>query len=626
MKFDKETLIVVLIAGALLLVWFFFFPKWQAEKIRERDKLAFEAAAAAEKQKILDQESELLREKQRALNSPASGKAEGDLSSSATGSSGPVAPGASVSGAAAQEASLPGQADAEAMIAGKEEIIANELAEAVVNTATGAVERITLKCFRTADGAEDVVIGAKSPEKTFQMNSLAGCRLLSSSSRKEGESKLLLTRKFIRTEEGRSSSFTVKQIYEFRPDTYQIQYTLTLVNPEKLPLHFPELAVWASGVPTLKHLAGDKVYTERHNVDYCLAAGHSVVSADPSMSDEKYARTGTDQPVVWVGSTNKYFASLLFAADPFSGGAELTRTYYPDSSGKGNYSYPAIAGVYRDVLVPENAKREFEFTYYCGPKEINLIRELPESAMEVMHLSYFSWMDFLARPLLRLLNYLKELSGSYGWAIILLTIMVRVVFWPVTQKANNSMRKMQKLQPKVAELRTKYKDNPQEMNMKMMELYKAEKVNPLGGCQPILLQLPVFFALYSALDAAVELRQTSFWWIADLSKPDLVGPTIGLPFLGQVGLHPLVLMMTGLMVLQQKMTPSMADPAQQKIMMMMPVIMLVMLYNLPAGLTLYWTVSQVFSILQMKYSQYVAKLEEAKEQGSSGKNQKKKTA
>ena len=122
MKFDKETLIVVLIAGALLLVWFFFFPKWQAEKIRERDKLAFEAAAAAEKQKILDQESELLREKQRALNSPASGKAEGDLSSSATGSSGPVAPGASVSGAAAQEASLPGQADAEAMIAGKEKI------------------------------------------------------------------------------------------------------------------------------------------------------------------------------------------------------------------------------------------------------------------------------------------------------------------------------------------------------------------------------------------------------------------------------------------------------------------------------------------------------------------------
>ena len=156
----------------------------------------------------------------------------------------------------------------------------------------------------------------------------------------------------------------------------------------------------------------------------------------------------------------------------------------------------------------------------------------------------------------------------------------------------------------------------------MMELYREEKVNPVGGCLPILLQLPVFFALYSVLESAVELRHVSFLWAADLTKPDLVGP----PLLFGYGIHPLILIMTVLMVIQQKMTPSMADPAQQKIMMMMPVIMLVMLYNLPAGLTLYWTVSQVFSILQMKYSQYVAKLEEAKEQGSSGKNQKKKTA
>ncbi len=615
MKLDKETLIVVLIAGALLLAWFFFFPKWQAEKIRERDKLALEAAAAAEKQKILDQESERLREEQAALKkqtaaAESAGERGGFSSSASSGT--------------ASSAALPGAA-AEERIAGKEEIIANELAEAVVNTATGAVERVTLKCFRTADGAEDVVIGAKSPEKTFQMNAFPGYRLISATSQREGDSRLLLTREFAGTEEGKAP-FTLHQTYEIKKGTYQIRYTLKVSNSGKQPLPLRELAVWTSGVPTLKYLAGDKVYTERHNVEYCLASGHSVVSVDPSTSEEKFGRAGTSQEVAWVGSTNKYFASLLFPKDPFTGGAELNRTYYPDSAGKDNYSYPAVAGIYRDVLVPENASREFEFTYYCGPKEINLIRELPESAMEVMHLSYFSWMDFLARPLLRLLNYLKELSGSYGWAIILLTIMVRVVFWPVTQKANNSMRKMQKLQPKVAELRTKYKDNPQEMNMKMMELYKAEKVNPLGGCLPILLQLPVFFALYSALDAAVELRQTSFWWITDLSKPDLVGPTIGLPFLGQVGLHPLVLLMTGLMMLQQKMTPSMADPAQQKIMMMMPVIMLVMLYNLPAGLTLYWTVSQVFSILQMKYSQYIARLEEAKEQGPSGNNQKKKTA
>ena len=206
-------------------------------------------------------------------------------------------------------------------------------------------------------------------------------------------------------------------------------------------------------------------------------------------------------------------------------------------------------------------------------------------------------------------DYLKGLSGSYGIAIILLTVIVRVVFWPVTQRANNSMRKMAKIQPKIKELREKYKERPQEMNAKMMELYREEKVNPVGGCLPILLQLPVFFALSSVLESAVELRHVSFLWAADLTKPDLVDP----PLLFGYGIHPLILIMTVLMVIQQKMTPSTMDPMQQKMMMAMPVIMLVMLYNLPSGLTLYWTVSQIFSILQMKYSQYIAKREDEKE-------------
>ena len=184
---------------------------------------------------------------------------------------------------------------------------------------------------------------------------------------------------------------------------------------------------------------------------------------------------------------------------------------------------------------------------------------------------------FLCIPFAFLLRWFYTLTGSYGVAIILLTIIVRVVFWPVTQKANNSMRKMQKVGPMVKELKEKYKDNPQLMNQKMMELYRKEGVNPLGGCLPILLQIPVFLALYSALDASVELRHVSFLWAADLTKPDLVGPQ----FLFGYGIHPLILIMTALMVWQQKMTPTTgADPMQQKMMMFMPIIMLVMLYNL----------------------------------------------
>jgi YidC/Oxa1 family membrane protein insertase len=221
-----------------------------------------------------------------------------------------------------------------------------------------------------------------------------------------------------------------------------------------------------------------------------------------------------------------------------------------------------------------------------------------------MHLAWGP-LDWLAKFMLVALIMLKSFCGSYGWSIIVLTIIVRVVFWPVTQKANNSMKKMQKLQPKVAEIKEKFKDNPQQMNAKVMELYKIEKVNPLGGCLPILLQIPVFFALYATLDGAVELRQVSFLWAADLSRPDTIAVIFGVP------LNPLVLVMTALMVLQQKMTPAPADPMQQKMMMFMPVVMLFVLYSLPSGLTLYWTVSQVFSILQLYMTQKMGKVQPA---------------
>jgi YidC/Oxa1 family membrane protein insertase len=131
------------------------------------------------------------------------------------------------------------------------------------------------------------------------------------------------------------------------------------------------------------------------------------------------------------------------------------------------------------------------------------------------------------------------------------------------------------------------------LNTKMMELYRKEGVNPMGGCLPILLQIPVFFALYATLDGAVELRQVPFWWATDLAAPDTVARIFGLP------INPLVLAMTLLMVVQQRLTPTAMDPMQQKMMMIMPIVMLFFLYNLPSGLTLYWTVSQIFSILQM---------------------------
>ena len=145
------------------------------------------------------------------------------------------------------------------------------------------------------------------------------------------------------------------------------------------------------------------------------------------------------------------------------------------------------------------------------------------------------------------------------------------------------------------------------MNTKTMELYREQKVNPLGGCLPILLQIPVFLALYSTLDAAVELRQVSFWWAGDLCKPDTVAVILGLP------INPLILAMTLLMFLQQKMTPSAMEPMQQKMMLAMPFVMLFFLYSLPSGLTLYWTVSQIISIIQLLINNRAAADEKPKD-------------
>ena len=163
---------------------------------------------------------------------------------------------------------------------------------------------------------------------------------------------------------------------------------------------------------------------------------------------------------------------------------------------------------------------------------------------------------------------------------------------------------MQSVQPKFKELREKYKDNPQLLNQKMAELYRAEGVNPFAGCLPVLLQIPIFFALYAMLDNAIDLRHVSFLWCKNLAAADTIfSIPLGfeLPFLkiSAIPVNPLVLAMTVLMVIQQRMTPMSMDPAQKKMMAFMPVIMLLFLFDLPSGLTLYWTVSNLFSILQL---------------------------
>jgi YidC/Oxa1 family membrane protein insertase len=246
-----------------------------------------------------------------------------------------------------------------------------------------------------------------------------------------------------------------------------------------------------------------------------------------------------------------------------------------------------------ETLAP-GATNTYDYKLFYGPKKLTMLNEVGFNLGKIV---YFGWFDIIAKPMLYLLNWFYSVVHNYGVAIILVTIILKAIFWPITQKGLKSMKNMQKLQPKVVKLKEKYKDDPTRMNQEMMSLYKTYKVNPLGGCLPMVLQIPVFFALYKVLLQSIELRHAPFMlWINDLSAPDRLYLGFDLPYLG--GLPVLTLLMGASMFLQQKMTPTTADPTQAKIMMFLPLIFTVMFVNFASGLVLYWFVNNLLSILQ----------------------------
>lgn len=235
----------------------------------------------------------------------------------------------------------------------------------------------------------------------------------------------------------------------------------------------------------------------------------------------------------------------------------------------------------------------WSFSLYTGPKEYDRLAALGKSQQDVMNFGFWGAVSVV---LLKSMNFCHRLIPNYGVAIILITIAIKLIFWPIQAKSIKSMKEMQKFQPLMTKLREKHKDDPQRLNAEMMKLYKEHKVNPFSGCLPMLVQIPVFFALFAMLRSAIELRGAPFLWIADLSQPDTIFKIAGLP------INPLPLIMTGAMVWQQKLTPTTGDAQQAKMMMFMPLIMLVFFYNSSAGLALYWTVQQLLSIAQQWWS------------------------
>ena len=353
----------------------------------------------------------------------------------------------------------------------------------------------------------------------------------------------------------------------------------------------------------------------QHNPKNEGARALSSGASKPTKEFDDVQRTNT---ALWAGMNNKYFAALMIPDGALSAKYELETLSDNGTTPSVGIAAPSEAA---SLIIPgfsldSNQSRADQFRIYVGPKEYKALKTIEppgtqEEDLQLADIIDFGFFWYIAWVMLWLLNFFYGIIKNYGIAIILLTLLVKVVSYPLTRKGYKSMQAMQKLQPLLTEIREKHRDDPQKLNKATMQLYKEHGVNPFGGCIPWIPQIPVFIALFALLGNAVELRGEPFYlWIDDLSAPDVLFTLpFTIPFLGDaVRFLPIINGVTTW--LQQKtsggMTPT-TNNTQAKIMQFMPVMFVFILYNFPSGLALYWLCNNIFTIGQ----QYLPKLWQA---------------
>ena len=297
--------------------------------------------------------------------------------------------------------------------------------------------------------------------------------------------------------------------------------------------------------------------------------------------------------IKWIGIEDRYFISSIIPGEEINGRMQLDLLDDVVVSQLINPSFELASG----------EQKEYQFHVFMGPKSMELLDSLGHDLGQALNFGFF---NFIAKPCLWFMNQIHGVIPNYGIAIILLTLCTKILLWPLGNKSYKSMSEMKKLQPLMTEIREKHKGDKQKMNQELMALYRTYKVNPMGGCLPMVLQIPVFFALYRMLYQAIELRHAPFFfWINDLSAPDrLFEFGFSIPFMEPpYGVPVLTIVMGATMLLQQKMSPPPGDPTQAKMMMLMPIVFTFIFINFSSGLVLYWLVNNVLSISQQYYVQ-----------------------
>ncbi len=404
--------------------------------------------------------------------------------------------------------------------------------------------------------------------------------------------------------------FTIAQAGD-GSDEYSVKLEITFANRSSQPIALAGYFVH-TGAAAPVHQSDLPMYTG------FKAAGGKFIDVDwfsaggfPGFGHPERPVYSEAQPdLAWLGVTNQYFTTLISpqstATDPAVRAKQrgssvwARRIDIPDEAWKASgrsadgakgvrHAVQGAVGMPGLALDPGQMHAQ-SFLIYTGPREYSRLKRLGSTEEEIMDFGMFG---IVSKTLLNGLNWLHAKLGTYAAAIVVLTLIIKSLLWPLQNKATNSMKRMQLLQPKMVEIKAKYGEDPTRMNTETMRLYKDYGVNPLSGCLPMLIQIPIFFGFYNMLGKAVELRNSSFLWVQDLSQPDTVFHLAGIP------VNILPLLMAGTMFWQMAISPKSGDAMQQRMFMFMPVIFVLFCYNYASALALYWTVQNLFSVVQL---------------------------
>jgi YidC/Oxa1 family membrane protein insertase len=466
--------------------------------------------------------------------------------------------------------------------AGQPILVRTDLFELEINTLGGDIRRLTfLKVFSATDAKAKLTLLEPNPKHYFVTQSgLLGEGLPNHKTLYEAEARSFTLSPGAESLEvrlkAREGAAEVVKRFTFRRGSYEIATTYEVKNASDKPLaphaYFQflrdgnpptEEAVQTAPFAGVVTFTGPAIYTDE-------AKFVKVEFSDIAKGKQQHPKKAKDG---WIAIVQHYFVSAWL---PKPG---VEREYFTNKVGDNLYT----AGVVVPMgAVAPGASGSVTMPVYIGPQETDALEKVAPGLNLVVD---YGWLYILAAPLFWILKWLHGLVGNWGWAIIILTILIKLIFYPLNAKAGRSMAQMKVLAPKMEKLKQMYGDDRQKMNQAMMELYRTEKINPLGGCLPIVVQIPVFIALYWVLLASVELRHAPWLgWIQDLSAPD---PWYILPFIYAVS-----------MFVQTKLNPQPADPVQAKVMLMMPIMFSVFFLFFPAGLVLYWVVQNLLSIAQ----------------------------